>query len=215
MHQNIDLQVRETVRRTQRYWYIDGLNEAASGVVISVVGLLLVAQSTLPEESMASNMITVSIPLVIIGLWWLSAKAVNALKEGLTYPRTGYVAYPNRSPKERSVRALAAMTIAMCVASGMMVLAGSVGLRDALPVVTGLIASGTVFWLGYRFGLARFYVVAAVTALLSILVSFMRWESELSIGALLTGFGLVWLVSGLLTLAGYVRQTKPDDQEAR
>ena len=72
----------------------------------------------------------------------------------------------------------------------------------------GLIAGVVFAYMGYRVGLRRFYVLAGLSALLGVGASLAGLGDVLGTAVLFTGLGLALVVSGLVALATYLRQSR-------
>ena len=202
-------QIDETIQRTQRYWYTDGLAEIAVGVMVTLIGLLYLPLMLLPQGA-AALAVGLGQPLLVLLGWWLSGKAVRKLKERITYPRTGYVTYPR---KKRRGWAKAAVT-ALCVAASVVIVQTLIGEREQLiPVIIGAFFAVTFAFMGYRLGLVRFYLLAAFGLVLGILVQQLGLRDMQQNAFYFTGLGMSWIVSGAVTLVQYLRSTRPPEAE--
>ena len=104
--------IKEIQRQTQRYWYVDGLNEIGAGILIFLLGLLYLLEWLLSASSLQGLVTSIGQPvLFIVGLLVINW-AVRRLKARLTYPRTGYVAYR----RERGGRRVRAILLSMILA---------------------------------------------------------------------------------------------------
>ena len=91
-------QLDDITKRTYRYFYVDGLIEAATGFLFLTIGLLLLGWINLEKGGWVQITAVIALPLVILGGTFLIKHVVNSLKERIIYPRTGYVAYrPSKS----------------------------------------------------------------------------------------------------------------------
>ncbi|MBN1287153.1 MAG: hypothetical protein JXB47_17265 [Anaerolineae bacterium] len=220
--------IDKMAQRTRRYWYEDGLVEIAAGgvflwgttviLVSAAIAAVLGAPAALVVAAGLIFLTTVGAMTVAKGV----RRAVNAVKNRVTYPRTGYVAY--RAPKaiKRSpagMIGLAILTVAgsVIVAAGLGVLARR--LPDwalSMPVSEGVLFGLLLALLGYRLGLARFYVLAALSALVGAGVALTTDPYNLLSAAVYFGaMGIVLIGSGGLALRDYLRQNPlPADGDA-
>jgi len=79
-------------------------------------------------------------------------------------------------------------------------------------VVGGFIAVAIAL-LGYRMGLARFYLLAAFSMTLGVVTLWLGLRDLLQSAFYFSGLGLGWIVSGGATLAYYLRSTTPAQPE--
>ncbi|HEX2978788.1 MAG TPA: hypothetical protein VHO48_00860 [Anaerolineaceae bacterium] len=204
--------IQDTIQRTQRYWYIDGVSEIAIGVVILVMALFYLVIGLLDPGSVSAFIVGIGQPVIILIGWWFSGKAVRAVKERLTYPRTGYVAYRSEKAKRKVSRFL----ISCLIAAGTIVLLTLVTSRISqylLPTISAAVICAAVLFSGYRFGLTRFYLLGIYTLLAGILTSWLQLSDSFSSALFFGLFALGWIVSGGLTLIHYLRSTQPIDLE--
>ncbi len=202
-------QIEQTIQRTQRYWYTDGLAELAVGLMVLLIGLLYLPLMLLPS-GFASLAIGLGQPVVVLLGWWLSGKAVRRLKERITYPRTGYVTYPR---KKRRGWAKAALT-ALCVAAFVVIVQILIGEREqVLPILIGAFFAIAFALMGYRLGLVRFYLLAAFALLLGWITQQLGLRGLLQSAFYFSGIGVSWAVSGAVTLIQYLRNTRLDAAE--
>lgn len=204
MKDNID----EVIQRTQRYWYVDGLTEIAAGSTIFILGLFYLVIYLAASFSGGAWLVGIGQPLLFLLLWFGSAKAVKALKERITYPRTGFVSFPR---KQRSpTRRLAAGLTGAAVSIGLVLFLAAFPERKTLmPVLVGLTAGLLPAFIGYRLGLTRFYLVGLYSLLVGVLAALYPLEENLQMALLTLALGLSWIVSGGVTLARYLRATRP------
>lgn len=208
--------VEEIKRRTQRYWYVDGLSEIGAGCVLIVLGLLYVVVALTSNPSVRNWLLGLGQPLVVLAGFIGIRKVVSTLKERVTYPRTGYVAYRTRTPLQRR----RSFWIAMGTAIGVSLLtallttvASAYISSDIMPAITGGLVTVFVVYLGYTLGLSRFYFLGAYTFILGMLTWALSLGDVWSNAFFFAGFGLGWVASGAFTLANYLRNTKPAIEE--
>lgn len=99
-------------QRARAYWFADGLNEIISGIFAALYGGLILlatrAESGTPQKDMldttANIFLLVGVFLIPVLLRWM--------KERSTYPRSGYVAYPELKTAERLRRVIPSIIIA-------------------------------------------------------------------------------------------------------
>ena len=204
--------IKEIQRQTQRYWYVDGLNEIGAGILIFLLGLLYLLEWLLSASSLQGLVTSIGQPvLFIVGLLVINW-AVRRLKARLTYPRTGYVAYR----REQGGRRVRAILLSMILAAGFAIAAiyfGRIGDEKLIPILIGGLMSGAVIYMGYFFNLRRFFLVAAVGLVLGTAGAWLAMPQSIAMAVFFNGFGLAWIVSGGVTLANYLRQTQPALEE--
>lgn len=205
-------QINDMIRRTQRYWYVDGLTEIGSGLIILLLGLFDLALAALPPQTPTAVLVAVGQPLLIIGGTLLISKIVRMLKERITFPRTGYVEYPE---KRRGKRRAALALVAGLIAAGIFVLIDVLLNISAnlIPVIVAVLLAISFALIGYRFGLTRFYLVAVFCLAAGLVISRYILQELQQSGLFFTALGLVWIVSGTIVLVQYLRSTQPTREE--
>lgn len=84
--------IDRVIRRTQRYWYEDGLTEIGLGALYLGIGLIAAAQVVLPPGPLVLAISVLGLPVLFLAGGWALKRGIAAAKEQVTYPRTGYVA---------------------------------------------------------------------------------------------------------------------------
>lgn len=145
--------------------------------------------------------------VIVIGGGLLARWAVAAAKERLTYPRTGYVAYTRERSKHRR---LATGLIAGGVSGLVVFLAvGHPASLAWLPALQGLLGGGVLLYGGVWLGLYRYWALAAFSVGVGLACSLAGLGDVLGSGVFFAALGLAVAVSGLSTLALYLRRTAP------
>jgi hypothetical protein len=202
----MSMNVDDLIRKTKTYWYEDGLVEILAGLFFMAIGALLLAEWASPADAPYKWVFAPGFAVVTI-VWILSGRKVaNWLKERITYPRTGYVAYKRQRPASHLARIVLAAVIGAAVS---LVLVASLLYRQEIarvvPLILGVGVALLSFRIGSELGLLRFYAVAAWSVLIG---GFLAWlTAEMSLGiALYYGLlGPAFVVTGAATLIRYLR----------
>ena len=205
--------IDKVIQRTHRYWYEDGLAEIASGCMFAVCGLfLLMIRVARPGSPLACIMAVGLTSLVAFGGLAVS-RAVKAVKNRVTYPRTGYVSYRHPGSSGRPWIIGAGVGIALAVLGVVLSKANAPPWLGSMAMVQGLILGAVLLYIGHRLGLARFYILAFLSALSGVVVSLRGFDDALGGAAHFGGMGLVLIASGLFTLRTYLSQPQPPVEE--
>ncbi len=221
MTDNLD----RVAQRTQRYWYQDGLPEIAAGFLFLVGGLVIALAATpIVDPGTALALLLALALIVLAGVVEVAVgrgiqTLIDALKNRLTYPRTGYVSYRRPAPKKRSLRARIGLYLGLMVGSmtGAALVAAIISAASlpewalSMAMTQGVLLAIVLVVMGYRYGLVRFYVLAALSLVIGMLVALNN--GTFSGGALyFVTMGAVLALSGLATLAIYLRRYRlPED----
>jgi hypothetical protein len=208
----MDDPIKKIQRQTQRYWYVDGLNEIGVGVLIFLLGLLYLLEWLLTPGDPASMLTSLGQPVLIIGGWFVINWAVRRLKARITYPRTGYVSYRREKGRRRVSAILVSIGLAAAFAIAALTIGKNVGER-IIPILIGLMMAGAVFYLGYYFELRRFYLIAVVALVLGTAGAWLSMPEDIAMAVFFGGFGIAWIVSGAVTLVDYLNRTLPAEEE--
>lgn len=199
--------IQETIRQTQRYWYVDGLAEMGTGTMIFLYGLLTLVSTLAPEGWVGALMIGIGQPLFFIGGLVLVSYLVKKLKERITYPRTGYMAYARR--KKRAGRAFF-LGAGVAIVFSILSIALTAALRDNwIPALVCLPLALAETWWAYSLSLKRFYILAVFTFLLGIGLAILPVPEAYRLPIVFAAMGASWAISGAVTLYHYLRTTEP------
>jgi hypothetical protein len=197
------------MRRTQQYWYADGLPDIGMGAWLVVLALFFAAESLTPPGSFLWLIWGVAGPLLLIGGGVVVGSAVKWLKARATFPRTGFVDYERRGLSQ-TVRILAVAFISAAVAGGI-VIVNRYG--ASLTVLFGLAFMVAFAFLGYRFGLRRYLLLGIGALVLGVAIVPLSMGLEQASAVFFGVVGLAMLVLGYLTWRQYDR-VAPPSQEA-
>ena len=205
--------LKEPGLRAVRYWYVDGTFELAFGGLCLLLAAYFYAQASLSDSWMA-GLLSGLLVLVLIGGGYLVNRLTRALKERLTYPRTGFVSYQRERGMRRSVR-IAVIFAASALIAGLLVLfvAGRPNGFELMPGVTGLIFGAVIAFIGYRTALLRFYLLAALSLVFGAGLSVSGLSEGLDLAAFYGALSLVLFTFGGVTLWRYLRDN-PGPAEA-
>jgi hypothetical protein len=200
-------QIDDVVKKTRRYLYEDGLIEIAIGLLFLFVGLGLLAWLAVRDASTYSGAILIVglfVVAVVGGLY--TKKAIERMKQRITYPRTGYVAYKQAEPdRGRWLVIVLALTMAILV----------VFLPEELAQMSTVVGASLcviLLSLGYRLMLRRFYPLGLVALLAGLSASVLFENEARGVAATLVVAGGALLVSGSYTLFVYVRRHPQIDE---
>ncbi len=199
----------QLLRRPRQYWFADGLPEIAIGCIFLVTGLLISGQAAAPGGSPWKGLTSLAFPILIVGGMWLAQRLVAAAKARLTYPRTGYVAYP-RPSRRRRVLSTVLGAVAGGLAAFMLLTATALTFRLSF-LLQGLFVGLLMALIGQ--GLVRFYVLGALAAILGISLAVAAIPEEPGTGIFYGLIGLALVISGVITLWRYLRQNPLPQEE--
>src|SRR5688500_1850820 len=202
----METKLSDVEQRVKRYWYTDGIGELIGGGMFVLLGLYFALQESLGQDSMVGGILQGSFILLMIGGAFMSRRMVNALKTRLTYPRTGYIEYQVNEHNMRSMR-IGVVILAFTITALTMVFVRLFQSFDSIMAVTGLAVGLILVVLRAKAsGLARFYILGAVSLVLGFALSISRLPNGYSLGLFYGLMGVCFILSGGLTLQRYLRE---------
>lgn len=191
-------------QRVKRYWYTDGIGELIGGGMFVLLGVYFALQEFWGSNSVIGGILQVSLILVMIGGMTISRWLVNTLKTRLTYPRTGYVEYQVDERKMKT-RRLWVIILAFTISALTMIFVHLFQAFDSIVAVTGVgVGLILVILRAKSSGLARFYVLGAVSVVLGLALSISGLPNGYSLGLFYGLMGLFFMLFGGLTLRRYL-----------
>lgn len=216
--------IKEPIRRTQAYWYVDGLVEMGTGFTFLLLGIVLILESVAPADSRQANILSFLRNAIIIGGTIGTGLLIKFIKQRLTYPRTGYIAYPQPKGKKFGIFLGMGLAIAAIISSGFLLV---IMFLPAVQTMIVYLPSWLMVWLGIfiacaylswgaRTGLRRFYWLAGMGLFTGLVLAWQSRGLTLVNGTsyLMSGPGIFLMImgfclffSGGVTLRNYLKST--------
>jgi hypothetical protein len=204
--------IQDTIQRTQRYWFSDGAYEIGMGILFTLLALSFFVMEWLNSFGYLGLIMGILQPVIFLAGFWLFNRLVRKFKEKITYPRTGYLVYPRRSGKRRLTAALISGGTAAVLAVSASIISDRLG-GEIMPVISGIIIAAAIVYLGIRFGLNRFYLMAVYIFICGALITLSGIQGINSTALFFGLMGIGWVFSGIWTLIHYLRVTHLLDEE--
>lgn len=201
---SIHRQLEDIRRQTIRYSFDDGLAEQMLGGLF-LLGAIAVTVQTMIDSSYEPA-VSVVLSLLIMTATVGSIYVVKHLKETLTHARTGYVK-PRETQQFPTVEVVFALTIIFTA-----VIFSKLTMPDWIngaALFQGMIMAVSLAYVGYLGKLARFYMLALIPLLISLLAGSIA--HDMGVIATIAGTGLLLLVTGFIRLRGYLRSHPEQD----
>lgn len=191
----------DVMRRTNRYYYEDGLVETAVGLLFFVIGLALLGWLTIHSNPVLGIVMVILSILLILGGTLFVQKVIPSLKDRLVHPRTGKVVYRRvEQPKQTNRWLLYAILVVLVVALFLPERFNQMALME------GVLLGAILIYLGRRVSLNRFYWLGGAAILVGV-AAVLLFSNDISGSAFTFGStGLILLISGLLALSRYLRR---------
>lgn len=204
--------LNHTLLRTIQYRFEDGIVELVMGGIFLLAGIYFYLQAVM-ENSQLADLLSASFILIFIGGWYLMQYSIRSLKERITFPRTGYVAYRKRQGS-RIFRIIGAFGIALLTGGLLAFSQIKVGPEwNLVPAFSGLVIAIVLGLVGFQAALPRFYVLAGISLILGGVFAPVQLGHDLAVAAYCGAMGVVLLVSGGAILRHYLHQN-PAQAEA-
>ena len=202
----METKLSDVEERVKRYWYTDGIGELIGGGMFVLLGIYFALQEVLGQDSTLGGILQASFVLLMIGGVFVSRRLINTLKTRLTYPRTGYVEYQVNERGMRWRRVLA-VVLAFVISALTIAFVRLFQFFDSIVAVTGLIVALILVVLRTKSsGLARFYVLGAISLVLGLALSLSGLPNGYSLGLFYALIGGCFFISGGLTLRRYLQE---------
>lgn len=196
-------ELKKSQQRAIQYWYVDGTFEFFFGLLCMAIGAYMYVENLLQGTWFATP-VNVLLVVVVIGGSFLMRWLVQKWKERITFPRTGYVTY---SRKENRGQTILMGVIVLGVLGLTVLFLSYVDLQfSAWPLVTGILFSIVMIFVGWRTSLHRFYLHALLSVLTAVGLAFSPWDNHVGLAAFYLVIGLILITSGMLLLRKYLRQ---------
>lgn len=205
---NQNKEINETIKRTKRYWYVDGFAEIAVGILLMILMLFNQAVSLVNQQIAQIILRVIALPALIILGGRAISRIVSRLKEKYTYPRTGYVSYQPKDRSQRWKRVLRSGIAGLLAGTATSLIIGNISQVYQYLFVALLICLAYVY-VGYVIGLNRFYMNATVTLAMAAALILLDVSQNTFFQVFFFGQGLIWVISGSITLCNYLQATQP------
>jgi hypothetical protein len=206
------VKIENIIRNTRKYWYVDGLSEIAGGLIIFAAGLSYWLVSTLENTAIKAILLMLAQPAVIIIGSIIVQKYLPKIKERLTYPRTGYLTF-RKPPRNRRVKRALIVGLVAGLIGALVTMLSSKLPENYLPLLSSVFLLIFSIYIAYQTAVTRFYVIGFLMVLLGAVISFMPFENVLPYTLFFSGIGIIWIISGVITLIMYLHKTSPQAEE--
>lgn len=188
-----------------QYWTIDGTFEFGFGLLCVLLAGYFYAETHV--SGWLSAVVDVSLVLVIFGSGYLVKLLIRKLKEGITWPRTGYVAYKRKPGIKRGWRValgfVAGVTIALVIS--MLVMNQNIKIA-VMPLLSGLLFGLVMCIVGRRTAVPRFYLLALLSAVIGAALAFSGIGNYSGLVVYYAAIAVILLFTGTWVLRAYLRQ---------
>ena len=198
--------------RAKQYWYIDGTYEFNMAGIFLLLTLYFLALAKY-EGTKFGAFLSVIIVLVFLGGMFGVSWLIRQLKNRVTFPRTGYVAYQREKKGKRKKRLVwvAGFSGTLSVLIIMAINNVSTPL-NWIPGMVGLAMAIASSIFGVRMRIMRFYWIAALSVVIGTAIMFVSADMNMGLALYYGIMGVALLVIGGFVLSTYLRSTTPPEE---
>jgi len=206
------MNTENTLNRAYAHWLKDGLFEIGGGILLAGVGTLRAIIHFVDAWSVAYYWLSAGLLVFMIGVAWGGKRIDKALKERITYPRTGFMAFKPRTYNYKSI-------IALFIFAG--VLGGVVGvlatrpnqqeIGGIVPIAMGIVGALAFTYAAQRVDVKRFYYLAVFSLGIGLVIGVLGVGVVLGLSFFYLSIGLALIVTGSVALMQFLRSHEPVD----
>jgi hypothetical protein len=197
----------EAKGKVHRYWNVDGLHEIAIACIFLLTAGWVWASDISPAGSVWRAVLSVSFPIMLCGGIMGEKRVVAAIRQRLTFRRTGFVEFRKPSPRQRAVSAVFGVAVAIAL-TVIVAQRGTAALEEILAPGMAALVGLFMGWLGFFHGPRRFVAVAAASVAAGLAIAYARLDMSAGMAAYYAAMGAVLLGSGVFTLWQYLRTSR-------
>jgi hypothetical protein len=210
--------LKKSQLRASRYQHVDGTFEIFFGGICLLWAIFFLLQSklTMSEGTLRFVIVMAGFMAVSGGGAFLLDRLVKAIKERLTYSRSGYLVYRKLSGTKRTGRLLLMAGVAAVISALFTAFFASHPTSvNWMPLASGALFAFAMFIVAWRTQLPRYYLIAVLSALVGLGVSVLGLAELPGMALFYSSIGILLLGMGGIVLWKYLRQnpvTKAGEQ---
>ena len=211
----MDSEISKIVRRAQGYRYVDGTYEFKMGLTLVTLAAYTLIQTKLDGPGWRNFLLPLLFSVLLVeGGGWLIDRLIQAVKERVTYRRSGYVSFDPRTktPAFSADTTVSLVILGFLLAVSLFSWLGQVVSTKWMPLLPAVILSVMIGITAYQSAQRRFYLLAVVTLVIGIALAWVdngRWELTISEAVYFALMSLIFLSAGVFTLWKYLQTTQP------
>jgi len=206
---------QHALNRAYAHWLKDGLFEVGLGILFTGVGTLRAFIHFAGEKTAAYYWLAAALLVFMLGFGFAFKRIGEALKERISYPRTGYTAFKPRTINRKRILTLLVLLILGGALGAMLgILASQPDQQSTgmlVPICFGIVGAMIFSFIAQRIEVRRFYYLAAISILLGLAIGALGNGVVLGVSFFYLGIGIVLIVTGGVTLVQYLRNHEPVD----
>lgn len=205
--------LKEIEQRPRRYWTADGVPELMMGLLWVVWAIAFLFPGLFPAGRWLSFYWSI-VPFILIGSGFASSRLTRKIKQRLTFPRTGYVEWPEPRVTHKVLPAL----FGAGTAAGMVFVvrwADGRSLETLVPPAMALLLALAFVVLSVRHGSLHFLWYSAASLVLALVFAWRNTGFHRSLPFIFLYLGALMALLGAIRLRAYMRRNPiPSEGEA-
>jgi len=206
------MNTKKYLNRAYAHWLKDGIFEIGIGILFAGVGALRAIIHFAGQKSAAYYWLSAGLLLFMIGVAWGNKRFGEALKERITYPRTGFMAFKPYTYNYK--RILVLFIFAGILGGGVGVLATQPNQQEIggiVPITQGIVGAIVFTYTAQRIEVKRLYYLAVFSLGIGLVIGVLGVGVVLGLSFFYLSIGLTMIVTGCLALVQFLRSHEPVD----
>ncbi len=196
--------ISDYAKRTRQYWWIDGLAEIAFGLQLGLLMIYHFLTIFFGSKGWGVTAAILGTAFILAGFLAVN-KGLLWVKERITFPRTGYVKYPNKRATSRRRRIFMAIGIGS-ITSLLVNLALAYLGPAAQWTVIAMIMMSCLIYVAYFTGVVRYYAMGILAFLWGLAMNRIPFQAGSLYVWFFGGLGCIFIFTGLIVFLRYLRR---------
>lgn len=206
------MNTKNTLNRAYAHRLKDGILEIGAGILFAGVGALRALIHFAGQKSAAYYWLSAGVLLFMIGVAWGGKRFGEALKERISYPRTGFMAF---KPYNYNYKWILVLFIFGGVLGGVVgVLATQPNQQEIggiVPITQGIVGAIVFTYAAHRIEVKRLYYLAVFSLGIGLVIGALGVGVVLGLSFFYLSIGLTMIVTGCVALVQFLRSHEPVD----
>ncbi len=206
------MNTENTLNRAYAHWLKDGIFEIGFGILLAGTGALRAIIHFAGQKTPAYYWLSAGLFVFMFVVAWGGKRFGETLKERITYPRTGFMAFKPRTYNYKSI-------LALLILAG--VLGGTLGVLSTqsnqqeiggiVPITQGVVGAMIFAYAAIRVELKRLCYLAVFSLGIGLVIGTLGVGVVLGLSFFYLSIGLIMIVTGCVALVQFLRSHEPVD----
>ena len=209
------MNTQNTLNRAYAHWLKDGIFEIGFGILLAGVGTLRAIIHFAGQKTPAYYWLSAGLFVFMFVVAWGGKRFGETLKERITYPRTGFMAFKPRTYNFKSILGFLALFILAGVLGGVVgMLATQPNQQEIggiVPITQGIVGAMIFAYAAIRVELKRLYYPAVFSLGIGLVIGTLGVGVVLGLSFFYLSIGLIMIVTGGVALVQFLRSHEPVD----